>query len=982
MNSLSSNAMGQILKITLKLIILLWLVVSIASFASSPTDNSENLRADFNEMVSLSKEMLNELSLEVETYKQWYETYKMEPQLINKGVSGNSVSQQFDEIKEEIERLEHLAKGEWLGTLSNQLDIYITAKISAEEISNWIHYYKEYVEKIQSDSVALGRKIEKIKQAYPIGIPSQTTITLPPLLKENSAKVILSVADTVPVEVMEFNYNPAGAEEQVILEASLLYLLEGLEIWGEWLNPTNEIGLLPEAEGRFMLPSTPIFQAGGALIPGGIGVVGFAQPIIISYDGIPQGFTEEISESLPIDYDDSIEDVFQKVSYYDRLVYQYGVQISGRTVQTYRKPIETKLTLSNALQEMGASPDMAEVWVEEYAEIAYLPQIIQLSWLIAGNPLAKNYKLHTESLLEAFDLNAFVTPSNQGEFTLPQTTSPEWINEDPFWRELQNQPFLKAFADLLSGTSEEVQRSFIVSLFFVEPSLPIIQAKSTSNVRKGIRSKPFFWDDGEASSNKNTTPAITATIDPEQGSLVAEALQQRTNLIHYWTPLQGDILIPWSSRDLLNPNGDIPYFIIAITALPQFVPITLQRKKSSHALIVKDIVSNYLPKNQPVFKIFLGTNPRDRKILNAKGAQVAFSTNFVWNTQTPEPNTLMQYATEYFKSRKFPYAAIKLDNGPYLAGSLSQLKELLQNEQNYTLEAIILGSKGLNNYKGRNLSKRNITQLRSNETWLQYATRVSTEAFSWLPQSQKQLLVKSTHRAVTFKRNLDLTPEISASSMVQWSTLPSNEGLLAGRSQWQSNIFLIQVKDGYFFIISDELNHLQKYSDETPKVHSLLLAAREELNITFPLRSILQSTNLDCDSLRVLSAGGLDLAYNPQCLIIISDSGRELAQADTQTLLTRAQRDNQPIVIFRPKDKPASALPLRRLVDANSDDIESLTVATLVPVYDLEGLESTLEEKEESIEIGITDSIRRTLQFFPKQNTFEILLPEKKRSKS
>ncbi len=56
------------------------------------------------------------------------------------------------------------------------------------------------------------------------------------------------------------------------IEVSLEYLLGSLEIWGSWLDPANEIGLLPEAEGRFMFPSTPILQTGGTTLSGNIGV--------------------------------------------------------------------------------------------------------------------------------------------------------------------------------------------------------------------------------------------------------------------------------------------------------------------------------------------------------------------------------------------------------------------------------------------------------------------------------------------------------------------------------------------------------------------------------------------------------------------------------------------------------------------------------------------------------------------------------------
>ncbi len=982
MNFPSSNVAVQILKIVLGLAVSLWLTIFVLGFASPTAENSEFLIADFNEMLSTFKSLLDQLSLEVAIHKQWFKSYQSQALVINGGVLGDSLNQQLNEIWREVERLEPLTKTGWLDSLSSQLDSYITAEVPTDEISNWVNSQKLYVEKIQEDVVALGRSIEGVQQTYPITYDyvtetSSLAIENPLPASQESLSAIKPVEETV--EGLEYNYDPEEAKEYDALETSLLYLLEGLSIWGEWLNPANEIGFLPEAEGRFMLPSTPILQAGSVPIPGGIGVVGFAQPIIVSYNGVPQGFTEEISKPLQIDYDDSIEDVFQKVPHYDRLIYQYGVQMAGRTVKIYRRPIETELTLATALHRMGAPPNVIEVWVEEYAEIARLPQTIQLSWLIAGNPLAKDYRLYTENLLEAFDLNTFLIPNNQNELTLPQVPSPEWVNEDPFWEELQNQPFLRAFADLLNGASEEIQRSFIVSLFFVEPNPPVIQATSKSNIRKGIRSKPFFWTDEETNSNSNTSTIPTLTIDAEQEFLVAKALQQGSNLIHYWTPVEGDKFIPWSDRNLLDSNGNTPYFIVAVTALPQLEPTASRHYSSNYPLIVKEIINNYLPKHQPIFKVFSGTDFNERRIVNAKGARVAFSANFVWSTETLELDTLMQYATNYYKSRKFPYAAVKFDNGPYLAGSLHQLRKLLQDMQNYTLRVVVLSSKGVSNYKGKNLSQQNTTQLRSNETWLQYAARVSTEVFSWLPQNQNELLIKSTHRSAIFKRNSNLTPEVDVSSMVQWPTFPANATLLAEHSQWQGHTFLIQVEDGYFFVTTEEFEYLQEYASKTPKVHSLILSARGESSIAYSLRPILSSHNLNCDSLRVLSAGGVDLAYDMECSVVITDSGRELAQADAQTLLNKAQKDNQPIVIFSPKDKPASALPLRFLVDSNPEDIEDLTVDTLVPVYGLEELDT--EEKENAIEIGVTDAIGRIVQFFPEQKTFEILLPEGKGQK-
>ncbi len=946
-------------------LIAFWFMTSV-TVASKDTDD---LLTNLEEALFSSRHVLEITSQKVTAHKEWFKDYQAQFLSSNSvsvaSMPRESISRQLNEIWEQIEALEHSTKSNWLENLSKQLDSETLAQASAEDIRSWIEAQSWYISQLKEDLKSLELNIEQVKEDYVLPeIPVATSI-------EDIEKNIEALEVNVPTNITsDIKANDA-------LEASLIYLLGGLEIWGQWLDPANEIGLLPEAEGRFMLSNTPILQAGSTSISGGIGVVGFAQPIIISHDGVPRGFSEEISEPLPIDFNDSIEDVFQKVPYHDRLIYQYGVAIDGRSVQIYRKSIETELTLSIALQRMGASPEIAEAWVEEYAEMAYLPQTIQLSWLIAGNPLAKDYKLHTENLLAAFDTNALFTPSNQGEFTLPQAPNPEWVNEDPFWAEVQNQPFLKAFTDLLSGASEEIQRSFIVSLFFLESSLPVVRSASSNTVTTGVslRQKPFFWsDEPEADpSSSATTPqaAPVGSIDPDQARLVAKALQQRANLIHYWVPGQGDQLITWSERELLNPNKGAPYFIIAATALPQFEPETPQET-------VQKIVNEHLPTNQPVFKLFMGMEAENRRVIDAKGTPVPFAdTNLVWSAESLDNDAVMQYVASYQIARKNSYVAIQFDNGPFLAGSFTQLRRLLQGRQNYTIETIVLRSKGTTNYQKRILKNQAVSDLRANETWLNYATRVSADVFSWLPQKQDELLVQSTHRKAVFKRNSDLRPEIKTSTMVKWPTLPSNETLLAERVGWNANAFLIEVEDGYFLISPNELEHLQKYADETPKVHSLLLSAVTELNheyINSAVRAVLPFQNLNCDSVRVLSAGGVDLAYNSQCSIVIADSGRELAQAGEPTLLAKARKHNQPIVIFRPEDKPASALPLRTLVDADSDSIEKLSVGTLVPTYDLEGLDA--EEKESAIELNIADALKRTLQFFPNQSTFEVLMPE------
>ncbi len=65
---------------------------------------------------------------------------------------------------------------------------------------------------------------------------------------------------------------------------------------------------------------------------------------------------------------------------------------------------------------------------------------------------------------------------------------------------------------------------------------------------------------------------------------------------------------------------------------------------------------------------------------------------------------------------------------------------------------------------------------------------------------------------------------------------------------------------------------------------------------------------------------------------------------------------------------------LPRVQDAEQSSLEGLQVSTLVPIYSLEGLDD--EEKENTINISITDAISRTLQFFPKQKEFEVLMPQ------
>ncbi len=767
-----------------------------------------------------------------------------------------------------------------------------------------------------------------------------------------------------------------------VLETTLLYLLAGLENWGSWLEPSNK-GLLPEAEGRFMVSSTPILQTG--VVPGGIGVVGFAQPITISRSGVPEGFSENqyLYETALIGYDDSVEDVFEPVSYLDRLNYQYGVEVNGRMARVYRKPIEIDLTLFVMLQKLGAPPEIAEVWVIEYAEIAHLPQSIQLSWLIAGNPLAKNYQSHIENTLEAFDLNKLLAQSSAGQnFPSIQTSSTQWVSQDPFWEEVQKQPLLNAFVDLLGNASEEIKRSFIVSLFFLEPTpLGISASKKTNNDQTAsgnisLRPKPFFWSDTPTATGSNNSVAggtAGSIIDPDQSALVTEALKQRKNLIQYGIPTRGKQIIPWSQRNLLDPNDEgTPYFITAVTALPQFAPKKLQDQESNYETIVSAIV-NHLPKNQPVLKVFTGSEVEDRKVVNSEGSSIYFfDKSFLGTAEQINSDVIRQYASNYHGTAYSPYVVISIKDSFYIAGSLHQIKRLFKEQQDYAVENVVLRAKGNARYK--DMFPKNSLPV-SKDSWLSDASKVAQGIFSWPSLKQDKLFIQSSSRFVEFKKKQDSEPEIKTSSMVIWENLPSNEELLSQRNYWGVEVFLMQSREGYFFIPTNEFEYLQAHADEKPQIHTLVSAATRPTEVRFSIRKALENRSLDCESTRVLSATGLDLSYSPNCLVIIEESGLELARANEQAQVATAQKFDQPIVIFRPEDKSPSALPLNALSDAEQSSIESLQVSTLVPIYNLEDSD-TIAEREDSISTSITDAIRRTLQFFPKQKEFEVLLPK------
>ena len=364
-----------------------------------------------------------------------------------------------------------------------------------------------------------------------------------------------------------------SSREIETIETSLEHLLQSLEVWGSWLDPANEVGLLPEAEGRFMMSNTPILQTGGSTLSGGIGITGFAQPIVINKNGIPQGFNENdrLYESFPINFNDNIEGIFQKVSYFDRFTYQYGIQVNGRIVQIYRKPIEKEFTLLSFLQQMGATPEVAEVWVKEYVKVAHLPQTLQLAWLIAGNPLAEDYQLHLGSALETFDLN-ILSNTQTGQFSLPEIPEEEWVNQDPFWAEIQDQPFLKAFSDLLSGTSKEIQRSFIVTLFFIEPISPITQAstKNGNNIANSsvLPTESILKNEIEADSKGTPLPSSQPESNSNMGGNMKVSVYIATSLDGFIARENGDLdWLPGSEGEESSEDLGFREFIDSVDVL-------------------------------------------------------------------------------------------------------------------------------------------------------------------------------------------------------------------------------------------------------------------------------------------------------------------------------------------------------------------------------------------------------------------------------
>ncbi len=951
-------------KFTFKVLVLLFLACPLSGNVFSQAENTDELITDFKGMVSSFRKVLEQLAVDVSKYKEWFKSYQSEALLANGGVLDDTPEQQLAKIWAQIEKLEQQTTGGWLDVLASQLDSDSLAQLPSNEIQSLMASQRLYVSQIQANVAELKSSIEHIKQAY--ALPERVEVA----------------------QTSEVSFDYLGREYDV-LETSLIYLLAGLETWGSWLDPTSEMGLFPEAEGRFIVSSTPILQTGAT--SNGMGVIGFAQPVIISHSSMPQGFTadQQIFEQPSIEYDESIEDVFAKISYADRLSYQYGVQIDGRKIQIYRKPVDTELTLSNALQRMGAPPETTEAWLAEYAEVAHLPQTVQLSWLIAGNPLARDYKLHIENTLKTFNINTLLSVQGE-EYSVPQAPEAKWVSQDPFWAELQNQPFLKAFSDLLSGTSEEIQRSFIITLFFLEPTPSTFQARTKINSNNvGLRSKPFFWSEESTIVDTTNDPAVpieparSVVIDPDQ-SLVEEALKQRKNLIKYWLPGQGYRTIPWSQRGLLNPyEQGAPYFVMGVTALPQFAPQSTRGKPNNYSMIVLDIANKRLPQNQPVFKVFAGPNVEDRHIIDSSGKRIRLAGDtFLWRSEKLDNDAIMQYGIKHTSTRKYPYVAAHFDSlsgseGPYIAGSLPQLKKLLAGKQDYLVDMAVVKYRGTAHYGNTKVKMRERFSPSNTPrtTWLSENKQLATDIFSWSSQKQDRLLVRSLDRQVIFEKANDADVQIQVASMIKWENLPANEKLLQEGEKWGTSLFLMQVRQGYFILPAHELEYLQLKADERPQVHTFLPLVNSDTEVIIRnTKDILTRSNLDCESVRMLSKSGMELAYSSSCKIIATESGWELAKSSQQVQLAAAKLDEQPIAVFHSENKPPSALPLRFFLDVEQSSIEDLQVSTLVPAYNLEDLDSV--DKEDAIEVAISDALARVSKFFPKQQAFEVLMPK------
>ena len=83
--------------------------------------------------------------------------------------------------------------------------------------------------------------------------------------------------------------------------------------------------------------------------------------------------------------------------------------------------------------------------------------------------------------------------------------------------------------------------------------------------------------------------------------------------------------------------------------------------------------------------------------------------------------------------------------------------------------------------------------------------------------------------------------------MVTWKNLPSNEELLKQRKQWNINVFLVQVAQGYFLIPNIELKYLQEFADEKPQIHTLLLsqAVAPHFESTYVAHTLLNNEKLN-----------------------------------------------------------------------------------------------------------------------------------------
>ncbi len=317
---------------------------------------------------------------------------------------------------------------------------------------------------------------------------------------------------------------------------------------------------------------------------------------------------------------------------------------------------------------------------------------------------------------------------------------------------------------------------------------------------------------------------------------------------------------------------------------------------------------------------------KDRQVLDNQGLPIYFAgSTFSWSADKLNNIILRQ-------ARTFPYMVVRMENGVYMAGSLLQLREFFEGRQDYTVETVVLRASGITHYP-KKPTKGTSTSGESKVTWLSDAGKVAQEIFA-LSTKQDKLFIQSANRSVLFEKSDGSDLEIKTSSMITWKDLPTNEELLVKRRQWHTDAFLVKIQQGYLLIPTDELKYLQAHSDEELQVHSLLLASPKPAEVQTSAKKIFQNKSLNCESIRVLSITGLELAYSPQCSLIVADSGWELAQAKEEVLLKAAQKSQQPIVIFRPDNKPASASFLNFLKDGPAGAFERKgTVSNLNVVW-------------------------------------------------